>query len=382
VALLASKLETSRLSTAGQLTSLAYPILYVSAALVMLQALLAGLRDVRRDRGMIAVLAGLALSAMGFVLWSPQLLTGTYMVGTDAVDALWSVGPILIGVGAWASRLSRASAEAGPVSGRWGGLLPALTFVVLAAVQIAANAGDGDADLALSVGLSVVGVTLIAHAAVLRRRQGTLVGQLHARDRELRDANILLDDTNRLLRKQSRTDTLTGLANRLCLSEDFINLAAQTKRHGQGFCLVLIDLDHFKDYNDDHGHQAGDVVLAQVAEILSETLRESDQAYRYGGEELLLMLRDQDLQAGLTLAERYRAQVERAALPHALNPPHRVVTLSAGVASAHRGETPEQVLHRADQALYDAKALGRNRVAVSDPATTRSHPAAVALSHT
>jgi diguanylate cyclase (GGDEF)-like protein len=381
VALLTPQLRTSQLTAAGQITSLAYPVFYVSSAMVIFQAALAGARDVRRDPGVIAVLAGITVSAVGFLLWSPQLLTGSYMVGTDAIDALWGIGPILIGVGAWAARPSAASPERDPVRGRWGGVLPALTFVVLAAVQIAANADDGGADLALSVGISVVGVTLIAHAAVLRRHEGTLVAQLHARDRELQDANILLDDTNRLLRQQSRTDTLTGLGNRLRLSEDFTDLAAQAKRHDRGYCLILVDLDHFKAYNDDHGHQAGDLVLAQVAEILSQTLRQTDQAYRYGGEELLLVLRDQHLQAGHTLAERHRAQVQGAALPHSLNPPHEVVTLSAGVAAAHPGDTPEQVLHRADQALYEAKALGRNRVVVSDPATKPSRPPVIALPH-
>jgi diguanylate cyclase (GGDEF)-like protein len=381
VALLTPQLRTSQLSTAGQITSLAYPIFYVSAALVMLQALLAGTRDVWRNPGMIAVLAGISMAAVGFVLWSPQLLTGTYSVGTDAVDALWSVGSILIGVGAWAARPSLNDPEVEPVRQRWGGVLPALTFVVLAGVQTAANADDGGADLALSVGLAIVGVTLVAHAAVLRRRQGTLVEQLHARDRELQDANLRLDDANQLLRQQSRTDALTGLGNRLRLSEDFTDLAARAKRHAHGYCLVLIDLDHFKDYNDDHGHQAGDVVLAQVAEILSQTLRETDHAYRYGGEELLLVLRDQDLQAGLTLADRHRTHIQDAALPHARNTPHGVVTLSAGIADARPGETPEQVLHRADRALYRAKALGRNRVAASNPATTPSHPATEMLAH-
>ena len=166
------------------------------------------------------------------------------------------------------------------------------------------------------------------------------------------------------------------------MREDFADLAARAKRYGHGYCLVLIDLDHFKDYNDDHGHQAGDLVLAQIADRLNETMRESDRAYRYGGEELLLILRDQGLDAGRALAERHRARAQRAALPHSLNTPHGVVTLSAGVAAAQPGETPEQVLRRADEALYEAKALGRNRIAVADPATAPSHPAASALSDT
>ncbi len=221
----------------------------------------------------------------------------------------------------------------------------------------------------LSLGVSIVGVTLIGHALVLRRRYAALVGQLHARERELQE-------TNTLLRQQSRTDALTGLANRLRLREDFTDVDAQAKRYGQGYCLILIDLDHFKQYNDDHGHQAGDLVLARVADMINENMRASDRAYRYGGEELLLLLRDQELDAGYALAERHRLKLRSQALPHALNPPHGVVTLSAGVAAAQPGETPEQVLHRADQALYEAKALGRHRTAVATPVTTHSRPAA------
>jgi diguanylate cyclase (GGDEF)-like protein len=378
VAVLTSDLRSSRLSVAGQLTSLAYPIFYVSAALVTLQAVIAGALELRRNHGLLAVLAGLTLAAIGSILWAPQLLTGTYVVGSDGLDALWSIGMILIGLGAWAVEPTPARADQ-PISRHRDGVLPALTFVILAAVQTAINAGDGGADLALSVGIAVVGFTLIAHAFFLRRHQAGLFTQLHARERELRDANRLLNEVNDLLSQQSRTDPLTGLANRLRLREDFAELAARAKRYHEGYCVVLIDLDHFKAYNDDHGHQAGDLVLAQIADRLIETMREGDRAYRYGGEELLLVLRGQSLDAALSVAERHRAHVERAALPHALNAPHGVVTLSAGVAAAEPGETPEHVLHRADKALYQAKALGRNRVDVSDPATTPSQLPVVAL---
>ncbi len=224
-------------------------------------------------------------------------------------------------------------------------------------------------DTVLGLGVSMVGVTLIGHALFLRRRHAALVGQLHAREQELQE-------TNTLLRQQSRTDALTGLANRLRLREDFADLDAQAKRYGEGYCLVLIDLDHYKQYNDDHGHQAGDLVLARVADLINENMRASDRAYRYGGEELLLLLRDQELDAGHALAERHRMKLLSQALPHALNPPHGVVTLSAGVAAAQPGETPEQVLHRTDQALYQAKALGRNRTAIATPDPTSNRPAA------
>jgi diguanylate cyclase (GGDEF)-like protein len=369
VALLADSIHASRLSGLGQATALAYPILSVSAVLVMMQALLAGGLDLRKNRGIVVVLAGLALEATGLTLWSPQLLTATYAVGADALDALWSVGLILIGVGAWASAPAVTRPQAEPVSRRWDGALPALTFVILAGVHTVSSTNGGGADLALSIGLWIMGMTLIAHATILRRHQAALFTQLHAREQELSEANTLL-------RQQSRTDPLTGLANRLRLREDLADLEAQHKRYGHGYCLVLIDLDRFKQYNDDHGHLAGDLVLARIADMLNRTMRATDRAYRYGGEELLLVLRGQDLNAGFMLAERNRGELHSQALPHSLNTPHGVVTLSAGVATAQPGETPKQVLHRADQALYEAKAMGRNHTAVATPATAPGNPAA------
>ncbi|MDX6656247.1 MAG: hypothetical protein QOH62_1040, partial [Solirubrobacteraceae bacterium] len=101
---------------------------------------------------------------------------------------------------------------------------------------------------------------------------------------------------------------------------------------------------------------------------LNDRVRVGDRAYRYGGEELLLILPEQDLDKAQAVAERHRANVEGVALLHPENPPHRVVTFSAGVAAAQRGETPDEVLKRADEALYAAKRAGRNRVVVSQPA--------------
>ncbi len=368
VALLAGSVHASPLSGPGQTTALAYPILSVSAVLVMMQAVLAGGLDLRKNRGLIAVLAGLALEAAGFVLWSPQLLTATYVVGAGILDALWSVGLILIGVGAWASAPAVMRPRAEPVSRLWDGALPALTFVILAGVRTVFSTSSGR-DLALSIGLWIMGMTLIAHAMILRRHQAALFTQLHAREQELSEANTLL-------RQQSRTDPLTGLANRLRLREDLDDLEAHHKRYGHGYCLVLIDLDRFKEYNDDHGHLAGDLVLARVADMLNTMMRATDRAYRYGGEELLLVLRGQDLNAGFALAERNRSELHGQSLPHSLNTPHGVVTFSAGVAAAQPGETPKQVLHRADRALYEAKARGRNHTAVAIPTTTPGDPAA------
>jgi diguanylate cyclase (GGDEF)-like protein len=365
LALLDSDLRISPLSGPAQGTVVAYPIFYVSATMVMLQAVLASGLQWRRNPGIIVVLCGVALNAAAFILWAPELLTASYLPGTGATDALWDVGMILIGLGAWSCNHVVVAPAVDSVQRQRSGALPGLTFIGLAGVQIAFDAHNGNADFALSLGLSIVGATLIVHGAILRRRQSALLAELHAREMELRDANQLLS-------QESRHDALTGLANRMRLREDLDELPAR-------YCIVLIDLDRFKGYNDDQGHQAGDRVLARVGELLNQTVREGEHAYRYGGEELLIVLRGEHLEAGAALAERIRREVQDIAIPHPANTPYGVVTLSAGVAAAQPGEAPQQVLNRADRALYRAKAQGRNKVASSESVAQADRPAGVLM---
>jgi diguanylate cyclase (GGDEF)-like protein len=362
-ALLWSDIEASTVPTGAKISALAYPVFYISAALVMLQTTLAGAIDVRRNPGMAAVLLGLVLEALAFILLSELLIEGTYAAGTHVIDALWGLGMILIGFGAWAAGPAAAVPDVERVSRLRGGILPAVTLVTLAGVQIDFASGRAmpGAQVALSIGVAVVGATLIVRASLLRRKQEALYAQLDERGRELEVANERLS-------KESRRDPLTGLGNRLRLHEDLAELAARAERYGQGYSLVLCDLDRFKDYNDELGHQAGDSALQRVAALLAGQVRAGDRAYRYGGEELLLILPEQDVDNALAVAERHRIDVAGVALLHPENPPHRVVTFSAGVAVAQAGETPDQVLKRADEALYAAKDGGRNRVVASRPA--------------
>ncbi len=364
-------IEASALAAPAAVTALGYPVFYVSAALVMLQSVLAGTLDLRGNRGLAAVLAGLVIEAIAFILWSPLLLNGTYVAGTSVIDALWSVGMLLVGLGASAASPPTAVADVHQISRRRGAILPSVTFGVLAAVQafVILSHGTAGAELALGIGMSVVGAMLIGRASVLRREQDALLARLHEREGELREVN-------RRLSAESRSDPLTRLANRLRLREDFIDLAARAERYGETYCLVLCDLDRFKDYNDQLGHQAGDCALRDVAALLAEQTRGGDRAYRYGGEELLLVLPRQDADAGASIAERHREGVAQAAWAHPANPPFGVLTFSAGVAALLPGETPAQVLLRADEALYRAKAAGRNQVAMASlgPSLAKSGP--------
>ena len=154
----------------------------------------------------------------------------------------------------------------------------------------------------------------------------------------------------------ARTDPLTGLPNRLALSE---HLEAQVHQI-QDLYVVILDLDHFKQINDQHGHPMGDEVLKEVGQRLRTSLRKSDVLGRWGGEEFLIVMRGENQQDVLQALERLREDI-------AFWPFETVGAVSAsfGVAEGHVGDSANNLLERADRALYQAKRLGRNRVEIS-----------------
>jgi diguanylate cyclase (GGDEF)-like protein len=167
---------------------------------------------------------------------------------------------------------------------------------------------------------------------------------------------------HRRMHDDARQDALTGLGNRLRLAEDLELLCGRVERYGHVYSVALFDVDGFKDYNDGAGHLAGDDVLRRVAAEFERQIRTGDALYRYGGEEFLVLLPEQPLEAAALAAERLRAAVEALGLPH---PAGGVVTVSAGVAAlADEGCTPDELFELADKALYRAKEGGRNRVEV------------------
>jgi diguanylate cyclase (GGDEF)-like protein len=169
----------------------------------------------------------------------------------------------------------------------------------------------------------------------------------------------------------ARHDPLTGLSNRRSLQEDLEVLHARSQRYGRGYALAMCDIDRFKAYNDTHGHQAGDEALRAVAATIAQEVRGGDSVYRYGGEEFLLVLPEQTLDTALVAVERVRSAVERLAIPQPVARPDGMLTLSAGIAAFGPGEAPtaEELLQRADAALYRAKAAGRNQIALADSPT-------------
>ncbi len=197
----------------------------------------------------------------------------------------------------------------------------------------------------------------------MRLTSALRVTELH---RRLAVQNDELEELNRLLFEQSREDTLTGLGNRLRLREDLRVLEGRAERYGHSYAVVLCDVDHFKAYNDRYGHLAGDDALRRIAETILSGLRGGDAAYRYGGEEFLVLLPEQGAEAATKIADRLRGAVQDLRIPHEANPPQNVLTISAGVEALSRAEDADDLLRKADDALYAAKNAGRNRVASAD----------------
>jgi two-component system cell cycle response regulator len=190
-----------------------------------------------------------------------------------------------------------------------------------------------------------------------------------------------LQETNQRLLLElealSRTDTLTGVANRRCFEEALSREVARARRYGDALSVVMLDIDHFKKVNDTHGHAAGDEVLRSFAQVVAGHLRGGDAVYRWGGEEFVVLLAHADLAAGREAAGRLVTAV--AAMSVRIGSTVLRITTSAGVASllpSDKGGTA--FVARADAALYTAKKRGRNRIATGDrlAGTERSAPSA------
>src|SRR4051794_28366937 len=154
-----------------------------------------------------------------------------------------------------------------------------------------------------------------------------------------------------------REDALTGLSNRRAILTQLAGMVSGARRHGRPLSVAVCDLDHFKRVNDTYGHKTGDQVLVAAAHAMATPLRAEDQLGRLGGEEFLVLLPDTGARAAERFAERMRAEVAAAPTPVP-------VTVSIGIATWD-GEAPEELLQRADEALYAAKQAGRDRVAAA-----------------
>ncbi|MGM0570306.1 diguanylate cyclase [Marinobacter sp.] len=184
---------------------------------------------------------------------------------------------------------------------------------------------------------------------------------------KLEEERKALARANEQLREMATRDSLTGLWNRYAMEQALDDALARAERYGEPFSVLLVDVDHFKQFNDVYGHETGDEVLRAVASIMAGALRETDRVGRWGGEEFVVIVSRTDGDDAASLAERLRALVENLEVPGIPRP----VTASFGVACWQAGDRRKAVLARADEAMYRAKEKGRNRVERADGASVR-----------
>lgn len=192
----------------------------------------------------------------------------------------------------------------------------------------------------------------------------------HAR---LLQVTAALEAANATLWRFSMQDGLTELANRRAFDLHLAEQLALATRHHRPLALVLLDVDHFKAFNDEYGHQLGDECLQAIAKVLrASSKRPSDLAARYGGEEFALILPETDSHGALHIATATLAAVVQLSIPHSRCSTGPHVSISAGIATLHPGETmtPQCMIETADKALYEAKKTGRNRVVLQDIPST------------
>lgn len=185
-----------------------------------------------------------------------------------------------------------------------------------------------------------------------------------AQMRHLESSVVRLHDERSRLRLEAGTDALTGLANRASLLPRLAQALAASVRSGRPLCVIMADLDRFKDVNDTYGHPVGDLVLRDTAARLGSALRDFDLVARYGGEEFIAVLQDTPLDIAVQIAERVRRRIGDH--PYNVIEGGLRVTLSQGIALAHAGDSVDTLIARADVALYAAKAAGRNCVKVAE----------------
>jgi diguanylate cyclase len=216
----------------------------------------------------------------------------------------------------------------------------------------------GGADLS-SGAVKVLIDQIVSATRAMEARSKTLELQLQTSSQEVNDLKQRLES----VRRESLTDQLTGIANRKAFDNELKKSIERSIETGEPLSLMMVDIDHFKGFNDTWGHQTGDQVLRLVANCLSENVKGRDTAARYGGEEFSVILPQTSISDAVGLANQIRGKVESKKLvKKSTGDILGVITISIGVTQYDLNESAEEFLRRADVCLYAAKRTGRNRV--------------------
>lgn len=197
---------------------------------------------------------------------------------------------------------------------------------------------------------------LLGEIAEMQEANARSQAELEQANARIREQETVLEN----LQSDANTDFLTQLANRRSIETALETECSRAERYGNPISVIMIDIDLFKTVNDTHGHAVGDKVIQTVAHVMEVSIRQTDQAGRYGGEEFLILLPETKLASAKLVAEKIRAAVEAAGYKHGRTLVR--VTISAGVGEYRHGEGRDAFVTRVDQALYTAKQEGRNRI--------------------
>ena len=346
------------------------------------------LNNVKR-RVYMAALAGGVVSVV--LLWANSGLTNPSMMVTFPMFALFSLGciwalwrrtlPVLVieriafagGAGFALIHLAHALYISEDLSGARTGVTE-ISFLTLTALYVVATlVFDRSAALRISLALFGTSFVLVLAKVVVEIQAGLDTGEVswvirmngfmaaivafsyassYVKDEMLRQR--IAAET---MRQLAHTDQLTGVANRRRFYSDLRDEMEKARRYGRPLCVILFDLDHFKDINDSYGHERGDVVLREIVQAIEPVLRATDHLGRWGGEEFIIMTPETDLHQSHRLAERLRESIARHEIDTIPG-----ITASFGIARYKADDTEQALIKRADEALYRAKTRGRNRV--------------------
>lgn len=222
------------------------------------------------------------------------------------------------------------------------------------------QSASGDLDRAISpAAMKALADRLLAETRRMQETNRSLEQKLEASRDDIASLQRDLDD----VRRESMLDPLTKIANRKSFDEGMDKAIAEASASKEPLCLMLIDIDHFKNFNDTYGHQTGDQVLRLVAMTLKSNIKGKDLAARYGGEEFVAILPQTDMEGAVIVAENIRKAIQaKELLKRSTNEKLGRITASFGVAAFRPTDTPASLIERADRCLYAAKHAGRNRV--------------------